>query len=388
MENKEVISNANKKEKKRELFWDIVKGIEIISIVIGHTTPKLTLIKFVYMYHLIIFYFVSACFYNESKYGDKPFEYFGKRLKSTWPKYVFYAVLLILLHNTFIKYNFYNPATPLYTKKEEKLVMILNTMMFSSNELFAGALWFIPTLLFALGMFGGIIYFSRKFTDFICNKIEKTNKIKKYIKYAIIIGLSVLGGYIGVFLNENELSLLYHIHTSFLVVPICTLGYFAREFIGILKKAKKLYITIPVFIISTATLLFFVIKEKFQIELSAEMIVNGYMFYIISFVGICFCLSFAAIIEKIPIVNKIIAAFGRHSFTVMALHFVCIKGIDVVYSKIINETNPEIISQWVSSYKDKLWIWYVILGVIIPVVFSIILDKLKALGGKNEQITN
>ena len=119
-----------------------------------------------------------------------------------------------------------------------------------------------------------------------------------------------------------------------------------------------------------------------QIELSQEMIINGYMFYIVSFVGICFCLSLASIIEKIPLLNKIIELCGKHSFSIMALHFACIKCVDVIYSKIINETNPVVISRWVTSYPEKLWILYVVIGCIIPVMFSIIIEFIKKLQEK------
>ena len=45
-ENKVKEKNQDK-VKKREKIWDIVKGIGIISIVIGHTTPISNLHEFV-----------------------------------------------------------------------------------------------------------------------------------------------------------------------------------------------------------------------------------------------------------------------------------------------------------------------------------------------------
>ena len=64
-ENEGIIEK--KKSKNRDKFWDIVKGIGIISIVIGHVTIN-DIKEFVYTYHLIIFFFVAAYFYNEKKY--------------------------------------------------------------------------------------------------------------------------------------------------------------------------------------------------------------------------------------------------------------------------------------------------------------------------------
>lgn len=371
---KEKIPEMEKNKRKK--IWDIVKGIGIISIVIGHATTISEVHDFVYMYHLAIFYFVAAYFYNEQKYGDDPGKNLGEKLKANWTKYVFYSTILILLHNVFIKYNFYAPDTVVYSDFKSIIVPILDSMTFKRYELFAGALWFVPTLIFALGIFGGIVYIARKISNTLCHKFENA---KKYVKYIIIIVLVSLCGVLGVYLNKNAIGLNYHAHTVFLILPICGLGYFAREYKDNINKIKKWYIAIPIFIVSTAFLLYFIIKKNMQIELSKEMIVNGYMFYILSFIGICFCISLATILEKIPIINKLISLLGKHSFTIMALHFASMKLVDVIYCKMINETNPEIISKWVTSYPEKLWILYVVVGCILPLIFSIIVEKVKGI---------
>lgn len=378
-----IIEVPQNVEKKREGIWDIVKGIGIISIVIGHTTPIATLNKFVYMYHLAVFYFVAAYFFNEKKYGDQPFANVGQRIKGVWTKYVFYGTILILLHNLFIKYNFYSQATPKIEDFKQLIVPILNTMTFNCGELFSGALWFVPTILLAIGLFGGVIYIARKCERCITNRLKMQNEnVQKYIKYIIILSLTVLYAMLGTYLNINKLFLAYHIHTAFLVVPICTMGYFCREYIYKIKKLNKWYITITMVIVTAVFLLYIIMEKGMQIELSQEKIINSYMFYIVSAIGISFCLSLASIIVRIPLLNKVIELCGKHSFSIMALHFACIKVVDVIYSRIINETNPDIISKWVTSYPEKLWIIYVIVGCIIPLIFSIIIEQIKEITGK------
>lgn len=380
-ENKEIVKSEGKKEvKTRNKLWDIVKGIGIISIVIGHTINNAKLHEFVYTYHLIIFFFVSAYFYNETKYGDDPFTYFGKRLKGTWTKYVFWGMIIILLHNTFVKYHFYSSQLAMYNNLKEYIVPLLNTIVFKQYEQMAGAMWFIPTLLVAIGLFAGMIYISRKINKLFSTKIKN----EKIIKYISIVIFTIALGALGVFLNENQLSLEYHIHTSFLVIPICTFAYFFRKAENKIKKIKKWYIVIPMMFISML-ILGYIVKRGFKIELAAEQIINGYMFYIVSFIGICFCISLACIIEKIPMFNKIIELIGKHSFAIMALHFICAKGVDVLYAKIINETNVEVISRWVVSYPDKLWPFYLLAGCLIPVIISCAIEGIKRIGVKNEE---
>lgn len=162
--------------KKRSKYWDIVKAIAIISIVIGHTAYHNTnIMRFVYCYHLVIFYFVSSYFYNEEKYGNNPMAYFIKVLKDNWKRTIFYAIIVILLHNVFLKYNFY----PIVEKKYNMdifMYLVLNSLTFTINDRFLAAFWFIPTLIVALGIFSGIVYLSRKISGYICDKIKNVKK--------------------------------------------------------------------------------------------------------------------------------------------------------------------------------------------------------------------
>ena len=289
------------------------------------------------------------------------------------------------MHNLFYKLNMYFfPILPL--DKASILAEILRSMLFMCTERFGGALWFVPTLLFATGLFGGIVYCVRRISRSV---IDIDEEKRKYIKYILIILLSMFLGYIGVYLNENEFMLIYYIHTSFLVIPICMLGYFFHEYVEDFKKFNKLYITIPIFIIS-GIFLYMIVKNGMIIALATQQIINGYMFYLVSFVGIMYCISLASIIEKIPVIKDAVSLCGKQSFAIMALHFACIKGVDVIYSKIIHETNPEIISNWVSTYPEKLWIIYLIVGCVVPVIFGLLTEKLRRIlnGEKNEKQKN
>lgn len=348
---------------KRDKYWDIVKGIGIISIVIGHASYCGKLIAFVYTYHLVIFYFISAYFYKEEKYGDNLFLFIGQKLKSTWPKYFFYSVLLILLHNFLNIYHLYENDDSL--NFAQIIVNIINSMIFRTTESFAGPLWFVPTLIFSLSIFAGIVYLARRISKNICLKKDKKSNIEKNIKYLIIIFFSIICGIIGVYLNENKLYISYHLQTSFLVIPICLLGYFLRMYSEKLKEIKKLKIASFITIICFIFLIYIILVENMRIELYKQMIIDGYMFYIVSIIGICFCLSLSAIIEKIPKISGMLALVGKYSFSIMALHILCVKIANVLLYR-INE-----------NISNKLWIIYVLVGIFIPMLFALLMEKIK-----------
>ena len=64
----------------RNNYWDCVKGIAILSVILGHGFQITH--DFVYTYHLALFFFVSGFFYNEEKYGDSPELLLANRFKA------------------------------------------------------------------------------------------------------------------------------------------------------------------------------------------------------------------------------------------------------------------------------------------------------------------
>lgn len=382
----------NEAVKKRNSYWDIIKGIGIISIVVGHTTTHTGLHILVYLYHLVIFYFVTTFFYNEKKYGESPFLYLGNKIKASWPKYFGYTTLLLLLHDFFVKNHFYHTGIKEFTMENQFYTKVLNACFFKCDELFAGALWFVPTIINTAFLFGGIVFLSRKLSMFTYNLFKlKLEKYLKYIKYLYIVLIGFVVAMFGFYLLKIQVRLDYYLHLSFIVTPICILAYFFREYIDFFKKLKKPVIMLLCFVISFLVLYIFA-RNRIIVELGSAIIINWYTFYFISIVGIIFCLSSGYIVEKIPFFRNIIELCGKNSFAIMALHFVVIKAIDVIYSSFIHESNPDIIGKWVSSYPEKLWICYVIVGCLVPVIISVLIEYIKKLiinfGGKINGKTN
>ena len=364
-ENKKIIV-----DNKRNRYWDIVKGFGILCIVLGHVCCPIMLRKFVYTFHLVIFFFVAGYFYNEDKYGNKPGEYFAARFKNMWGKYFFYTCILVLLHNVFLYFKFYNDGQ--YYTFSNYISAISHNLVFMCAEPFSSALWFVAVLIIANGIFASIIFISRK----ICLII---NKEKISIKYISIIIITCLFGIIGTFLNENKQEIILQIHTVYLVLPIYMIAYFFKILINKYEeniKKIKWYIYLILSILS-GIFLYYIVKNGMEIELAQEEIINSYMFYIVSIVGIIFCLSISKIIEKLPMIRNVFSVMGKHSFTIMALHFVFIKLGEIGYMSILKISNLEIIKNFFISNSGMIWIFYMIIGATIPTCISILIDKMK-----------
>lgn len=50
--------------KNRDLVWDAVKGVAIILMVIGHSGCPVYLRRFIYLFHMGVFFYVSGRYLN------------------------------------------------------------------------------------------------------------------------------------------------------------------------------------------------------------------------------------------------------------------------------------------------------------------------------------
>lgn len=329
----------------RNIYFDILKGVSIISIVLGHCCNFL--VKYVYLYHLAIFFFISGYFYNYNKYAETPFEYIFSKIKSQWKKFVLYSTFIIILHNIFYELQLYPEYVQGLYGKREIFTKIFDSFFLYDVDLFTGALWFVSMYIIANGLFASIMYISSLYNKF---------------SNSIIIVLSILIGCLGLYININEFQLAYHAQTSILLMPFISIGYFFRYYDINFEKIIKF----PFFILCIIFMYMFVNVFNLQIELSVNMVGDFFMFYPISITGIYVCLFISKYLNKIPVLKKIFAMIGFYSFEIMALHLMLFKIVDyiicIISNKPINNAFP--------IGFENAWMLYLIVGVFGSITIS------------------
>lgn len=331
----------------RSSYWDIVKAIGIISIVIGHCCNFL--IKFVYTYHLVIFFFVAGYFFNNVKYEKEPYQYIGNKLKATLPKYFCYLLFFILIHNILIKIGIYSNLITPYSLRDI-FSQILNSTIFLGSEQLGGALWFVPVLVYSMICF-----------CFIANvmTVFKQEKVR-------LIGLgivSIMFGIFGIYLVLVDFRIIYHLQTIFLIMPIIYSGYLLRKID--LDKILK-YLNIYVCVLAVVLILGILKLTGGQVDLAFSLIINPISFYPVSFLGIYFVMYLSKVILNIGKIKPLFSMIGVYSFDIMALHFLMFKIVDLVYSKLSNQS-IYILGRFPTSNSD-LWFVYILVGVIGPLL--------------------
>lgn len=85
----------------------IMKGIAIISVVLGHCTLSKNVEIYVNQYHLAAFFFVAGYFLTD-KYIANPLLLVKKRIKSLLLPFVISCLVCVLLHNFLTYIHVYN----------------------------------------------------------------------------------------------------------------------------------------------------------------------------------------------------------------------------------------------------------------------------------------
>lgn len=343
---------------ERSAYWDIVKGWAIIAVVMGHCG---TLSAFVYLFHLAVFFFVTGYFFNEQKYGDDPFRYFGVRLAGCWPRFVIYSACLVLLHNFFVTNGLYDANIGLYNHTA-MLTSILHSAALQNTEILEGALWFVGTWLLSSVIFAGIVWFGRTAGRRLGSaRIEAA---------AIVFGVFI-AGIMGLFLYDRKCYLPYSMQCAFLVIPFYYAAWMLRRHLPSFQRYTTWYGAV------VSAILLHLVNSRLLIFIDISVMdIPGALYYPIALLGIYFVLSISVLSLRVPYLSSLLAFFGRHSFDIMALHFLVFKLIDLAYVRLVPAAAASAsLADFPVTFRGRLEPFYLVLGVLLPALVGWMADR-------------
>lgn len=150
-------------KKKRDLSLDIAKGICISLMVLCHAGCPGWLSRFVYMFHMPCFFFISGYLLSD-RYLIEAKSGICKKLKGYYSPFVKWTLIFLFLHNVFTYLHIYEMS---YTW-QETTIRILRIITMTGGEQLLGGYWFLISLTWA--SIGSILILS-----FLHNKSLLTN---------------------------------------------------------------------------------------------------------------------------------------------------------------------------------------------------------------------
>ena len=345
-------------------YITIAKAIGIILMVIGHSGCPSLLFRFIYLFHMPLFFFCSGIFFKEIISKEDAFVFLKKRVMGLYVPFVKWSVLFLLIHNLLILVGIYNSqygfegGSSFYGIKDtlNNLGMILFTM--HGYEELLGGFWFIRALFLSSLL---IVVFS-----FLLRKIPK---YKHELMCLIFLLLTIL---IRRYFNNEELW--RDISMGIFGALFFMFGNLLKQYGNIWKNK---------YVLATCSLTFLLSLLYFSDVVKMECGYNKVIPYAIAAIsGILVVLFVSYVLEKkASLINPVMYYIGNHTLLILALHFLCFRLVSVVLFFIYNidfvhVAEHPVIQDIDTSIGSWWWMLYAFAGISIPLLLKYGIDSL------------
>ena len=348
-------------EKTRDLTIDILKGIGIISVVVGHSIVQEIsenvflnqIYNFIYIYHIAVFFYIAGySFKFQFQYSF--WQYLWRKINSLYFPFLLVGLSFLLI-DILRGYSL-----------QQLISESISFIRFWPGNSYSGAMWFLPCLFI---------------TEILFYVIEKTIfKFPDFIQIGIYIFFSLLG-----FLFVKCNFIFYNIDLVFLLLPVMKIGlYVSNNNIHLIIKSINIrLISVLVFLLSALIFLINFFTQQ-KIDFVNRQLYGLIGLYPMISLGLILCVLSAVLIEKNTYLGKVLSVCGKSSFYIMCYHIFVFKLIDLLYFKIYAKLIYDVKTLYQSPYSySELRFIYIFLGTVIPVVLSVIIKNIKKKIRKN-----
>lgn len=333
----------------------IMKGIAIIGVVVGHCGISQWTEGFVNQWHLATFFFVAGMCFKE-KYAAQPKLYIKRRIKSLYVPFIEFGILFALLHN--ILYHIHCAGNE-YSLTEIGKELFNLTIRLTSSEPLMGAMWFCPALLLT-----SIIMM---LTQAIVNKSLNINTINNKWGGVIFPILIFIIGYTAI---QLQIKSPYCMWQYMILSLIMWMGYWFKHYVktGTWNTQTHIVVAITGFIlIAFATSYGFMARLQ-PASINKECIAALILMPALAGLSVY---SLSALLNRTRL-KSTLAYIGDHSFSIMALHFLAFKAVNLVQIGFYGYDIERLAEFAVINYGNS-WGWgllYIIAGVAIPLMLA------------------
>lgn len=328
-------------------YISIAKALGIILMVIGHSGCPTAISKFIYLFHMPLFFVCSGYFFKEISDNKSLLILYKKRMKGLYLPYLKWSLFFLLLHNIF---RFFHITESVFYQKEEYFWQFMKIIAMTDYELLIRPFWFIKELLLASIIVATISFYSSRLS--IKDKPELfflitfiSTIFSKFVPPMPLIGdCSVLC-----------LSILYY----------CT-GILLYKYRHLIPQT---YTTILLsFIIILIGSVFFI----GTIDMRFTNIYNLIPFYFLSITGIIMILCISQKLEATKNVS-LLYYIGKNTMPILALNLLALK-LGSLLKIWIYELPIEQLASFTVIYDYNSWFWliYTIIGITIPLLIHFI----------------
>ncbi len=290
--------------KKRNLQLDVLKGIGILLVIIGHISSNGILNRWIYSFHMPLFFFISGVVYYLSNQVDVK-TFFKKKFRGLIVPYLIFAIITFIYWGAIERY--------LRDSREisvgNQFLEIFISQGGDESHEYNVVLWFLPCLFMMEIIF-----------DWLCKKF-KTNK-------GLIISI-VLFAVVGYVISKFcSIRLPWSLDTMCVAIPFYATGFFVAPHLDKLNvhtiKYKWIYSL-------SLTILSGIISMTYGgSNLNNNYYANYLLFYVVGGIGILFMIVISNIIGE----RKSLLFLGTNTLIIMGIHEPLKRIMIIVVSKL------------------------------------------------------
>jgi fucose 4-O-acetylase-like acetyltransferase len=337
--------------KSRNNYISVAKAIGIILMVVGHSGCPSAIGRFIYLFHMPLFFVCSGYFFKEIADKASLLTFCRKRIKGLYLPYLKWSLLFLLLHNVFR--HFHITGSAIY-HAQDYIRQFVRLVTMTDYELLIRPFWFIKELLFAsvivasisiirARLFQNIGTFTLLFFSLTIAIIAKFLPLIPLIGDCSLLFLSIAYFYSGILIRKYKPSIPFT--TSMMILSFIVVLIGSRLFTG----------TIDMRFTTTKNILPYYLFSLFGVM----------MLFCISKKLECFSLKFA------------LYYIGNHTMPILALNLLSLKVGSLIKIWIYGMPIERLASYTIIyEHNSTFWLSYTTLGVAIPLLADYIYHSL------------
>ncbi|NPE27874.1 acyltransferase family protein [Methanococcoides sp. SA1] len=327
------------------IYWvDSLKGIAILLVIVGHHSIPVELTKYIYSFHIPLFFFISGYLFNMKKHLGEPIPFIKKRFNQLIIPYFSFTLITYLFYFSISK--LYNPNIQSILYLNKSIPSILYDIFYSIGPTLQLTiqLWFLTCLFVTEVLF---IYIAKNII-----RLHKSNDNALIVSVFII---SIIGYIYSTYIP-------YRLPWGSDIAMTAILFYAGGYYYRIRYESRINQVKYVPFLLVVIHLFTFMI---YDVDMNNRIYGNYFLFYISAFSGI---LSYITLFKKIGSF-KVLEFLGKNTLIILGLHRIIKVSLKEVIALALNDSSISFENSYI------LTILLVGINLVVLVPFIIIINR-------------
>lgn len=352
----------------RDKTIDVMKGIGVCLMVVGHSEAPKFLTQFIYLFHMLLFIMASGYFWKESN-TENLRNFILKKIRSLWLPYAGVVSAYSVFHNILYRlYAYTDDVTVLQYNPDFNLIglwdktkilkTILFALIFRDNGItqLANPMWFVGCLFQTIILYACV--------EYVLKKIKLYNNLSQFLVATVFL-------MVGWYCSVHGLGLL-----GMARAMSCYSIFHLGRCIG--KNDKKLERNVILFRGGVGLIILLILTGRVSIDLASHVYENPIILVIESLAGWYFTYASAYCVTNInrQFISIGLQLISRKAIWILALHALAFKGINWIGTLVYHHPKCMIAGYFTSySHIGYWWIAYSAAGIVLPLLIACIFEQ-------------